>query len=63
VPVRRVRYFYHWDLSSRVVTSRRAPELYYTLPMAMGKRKRDRPPSTWVATTGFPTAASHPFYS
>jgi len=35
----------------------------YTLPMAMGKHKRDRPPSIWAATTGFPTAASHPFYS
>jgi len=31
--------------------------------MAMGKHQRDRPPSMWVATTGFPTAASHPFYS
>jgi hypothetical protein len=31
--------------------------------MAMGKRKRDRQPSMWVATTAFPTAASHPFYT
>jgi transposase len=30
--------------------------------MAMGKRKRDRQPAMWVATTGLPTAASHPFY-
>jgi transposase len=30
--------------------------------MAMGKRKRDRQPRMWVATTDFPTAASHPFY-
>lgn len=34
-----------------------------TLQMAMGKRKRDRQPSMWVATTDFPTAASHPFYT
>src|SRR5438067_5018802 len=53
VPVRRVGYFYHWDLRSRVDRSRRARELYYTLPMAMGKHKRDRPPSIWAATTGF----------
>src|SRR5712692_5385050 len=31
--------------------------------MAMGKRKRDRQPTMWVATTDFPTAASHPFYT
>jgi transposase len=31
--------------------------------MAMGKRKRNRQPSIWVATTDFPTAASHPFYT
>lgn len=31
--------------------------------MAMGKRKRNRQPSMWVATTDFPTAASHPFYT
>ena len=35
----------------------------YTLGMAMGKRKRDRQPSMWVATTELPTAASHPFYA
>ena len=35
---------------------------YYTSPMAMGKRKRDRQPVMWVATTDLPTAASHPFY-
>jgi transposase len=29
----------------------------------MGKRKRDRQPTMWVATTDFPTAASHPFYT
>src|SRR5262249_17239801 len=28
----------------------------------MGKRKRDRHPAMWVATTGLPTAARHPFY-
>jgi Transposase domain (DUF772) len=33
------------------------------LRMAMGKRKRDRQPSMWVATADFPTAASHPFYT
>ena len=37
--------------------------LYYTSRMAMGKRKRNRQPSIWVATTDFPTAASHPFYT
>jgi transposase len=37
--------------------------MYYTLPMAMGKRKRNRQPSLWVAATDFPTAASHPFYT
>ncbi|HEU5256773.1 MAG TPA: transposase [Vicinamibacterales bacterium] len=37
--------------------------MYYTLPMAMGKRKRNRQPNMWVATTDFPTAASHPFYT
>ncbi len=31
--------------------------------MAMGKQKRDRRPSMWVATTDFPTATSHPFYT
>ncbi len=31
--------------------------------MAMGKRKRDRQPSLWIAATDLPTAASHPFYS
>jgi transposase len=31
--------------------------------MAMGKRTRDRQPTMWVATTDFPTAASHPFYT
>jgi len=35
---------------------------YYTSPMAMGKRKRDRQPTMWVSTTDLPTAASHPFY-
>jgi len=37
--------------------------MYYTLPMTMGKRKRTRQPSMWVAATAFPTAASHPFYT
>src|SRR5207248_5040043 len=31
--------------------------------MSMGKRKRDRQPSMWVATTDLPTARSHPFYT
>jgi transposase len=31
--------------------------------MAMGKRKRERQSHLWVATTEFPTAASHPFYT
>jgi len=31
--------------------------------MAMGKRRRDRQPSMWVATADFPTAPSHPFYT
>ena len=30
--------------------------------MSMGKRERDRQATMWVATTGFPAAASHPFY-
>ena len=29
----------------------------------MGKRKRNRQPTMWVATTDLPTAASHPFYA
>jgi hypothetical protein len=33
----------------------------YTLRMAMGKRDLQR--SVWVATTDFPTVASHPFYT
>jgi transposase len=35
---------------------------YHTLRMAMGKRKRTRQPSLWVATTDLPMA-SHPFYA
>jgi transposase len=35
---------------------------YYTSPMSMGKRKRDRQPTMWVPSTDRPTAASHPFY-
>jgi hypothetical protein len=35
---------------------------YYTAPMVMGKRKRDRQPTMWVTATDLPTAASHPFY-
>src|SRR5882672_2221077 len=31
--------------------------------MAMGKRKRDQQPPTWVTMTNSPTAASHPFYA
>jgi transposase len=31
--------------------------------MAMGKRRRDRQASMWVATTELPTAGSHPFYA
>jgi hypothetical protein len=30
--------------------------------MSMGKRKRDRQPAMWLATTDLPTGASHPFY-
>lgn len=36
---------------------------YYTVRMAMGKRKRNRQPTMWVATADLPTAASHPFYA
>jgi transposase len=36
--------------------------VYYTSPMAMGKRKRDRQAAMWVPTTELPTAASHAFY-
>ena len=35
---------------------------FYTSPMSMGKRKRDRQPTMWVPSTDLPTAASHPFY-
>jgi hypothetical protein len=35
---------------------------YYNSNMAMGKRKRDRQPTMWVATTELPIAVSHPFY-
>jgi hypothetical protein len=31
--------------------------------MSMGKRVHERQPEMWVATTNFPTAASHPFYT
>src|SRR6266403_215992 len=31
--------------------------------MSMGKRVRERQPEMWMATTNFPTAASHPFYT
>ena len=31
--------------------------------MSMGKRVRERQPEMWVATTNFPTASSHPFYT
>src|SRR5438270_12057878 len=37
--------------------------VYYTLHMSMGKRVRERQPEMWVATTNFPTAASHPLYT
>jgi hypothetical protein len=30
--------------------------------MAMGKRKRDRQPTMWVATQDLPRSAAHPFY-
>jgi hypothetical protein len=36
---------------------------YYTSPMAMGKRPRDRQPTMWVPMTELPTSASHPFYA
>ena len=36
---------------------------YYTSPMAMGKRPRDRRPTMWVPMTELPTSASHPFYA
>src|SRR3954467_4724439 len=35
---------------------------YYNARMAMGKRKRDRQPAMWGATTDLLTTASHPFY-
>jgi hypothetical protein len=31
--------------------------------MAMGKRKRERYPTMWMATTELPTAVSHPCYT
>ena len=36
---------------------------YYTSPMAMGKRPRNRQPTMWVPMTELPTSASHPFYA
>ena len=36
--------------------------MYYPSFMSMGKRKRERQPTMWVATTGLPTTVSHPFY-
>jgi transposase len=37
---------------------------YYTLPMAMGKRRRrPRQTSMWVATQDLPRSAAHPFYA
>ena len=49
----------------RTATARLYTALHsiYTVPMAMGKRERDRQPTMWVATTDLPTAASHPFYA
>ena len=35
---------------------------YYTLRMAMGKRKRDQQPTIWVAVNDLPRSVSHPFY-
>ena len=37
--------------------------LYYTLHVSMGKHIRERQLKMSVATTNFPTAASHPFYT
>src|SRR5256885_5482554 len=49
---------------SRVRTDRVDLELVsYALHLSMGKRIRERQPEMWVATTNFPTAASHPFYT
>ena len=36
--------------------------MYYNLPMAMGKRKRERQPAMWISTTELPAGVSHPFY-
>ena len=37
---------------------------YYTLPMAMGKRRRRaQQQSMWVATQDLPRSAAHPFYA
>jgi hypothetical protein len=33
---------------------------YYTSPMAMDKRKRNRQPTMWVTPTDLPTTPSHP---
>ena len=35
---------------------------YYTLRMAMGKRKRNQQPTIWVAVSDLPRSVSHPFY-
>jgi hypothetical protein len=37
--------------------------VYYALQMSMGKLIRERQPEMWVATTKFPTATGHPFYT
>jgi len=36
---------------------------YYTLRMAMGKRKRRGATELWIQTTDLPMAPSHPFYT
>jgi hypothetical protein len=35
--------------------------MYYTLPVVIGKRKRNRQPRMWVVAIDFPTEESHPF--
>jgi transposase len=35
--------------------------MYDTLPMAMGKRKRERQPAMWISTTELPAGVSRPF--
>jgi hypothetical protein len=57
----RPRAYRFMSLRPRTALFKRAI-MYYTSPVSMGKRQRDRQPPMWVEVTDLPTAASHPFY-